>query len=93
MRSFTAFVLTLPSLLSPLHAEDRAALDDKYRKLAVQMTCSKDCDQTSLKMRADGAEAGMAERMQSTCRMRCSDAFNRTSSIVPTKPNTTANIE
>lgn len=93
MRFFTALFLTLPSFMSPSHADERAVLDDKYRKLAVQMTCSKECDQTSLKMRAEGADAGKAERIFSTCRMQCSDAFNRTSSIVSSKTKKAVDAE
>jgi predicted secreted protein len=81
MRSLTVMFLALPSFIGTSVAEEADLRGQQYRKLGVQMACARDCDQLALKARSEGAAPNKVERQFSTCRMECSDAFNRTSSI------------
>jgi hypothetical protein len=81
MRNFTLLLLALPSFMTIAKADDVAIKEGQYRRLAAQMACTKGCEQSTLRLRAEGMATEKADRRLSTCRMECSDAFNRTSSI------------
>jgi hypothetical protein len=84
MRSLTLVFLGVPSFMATAQAQDGPTLNEKYRMLGVQISCARECDQQLLQNQSLGKAETAVRRQFSSCRMKCSDDYNKTSSIAPT---------
>jgi hypothetical protein len=92
MRNLTLLLLSVPSFVTSLAAQDMPLMEAQYKKLAIRQVCMKECDTVYLQQQSSSSPDSRALRKLSTCQLTCNDEFNRTGKAATPRSDTLVHV-